>query len=211
MKNDQPMSKDDIAEGFATIAAPVIAERGKAPIRAGKGRLRPIFTVAPSGEVTGVVPHAAVVQGLLVKQGVADATVDGVRPERVKRLDCPALVNVKKNVTPKRCPPCAKAHEKARNRERTNAFRLANPEIWKARSAAWKRANPERVLEMQRESRAKSERQKTTRRAWETKNKAKRDAEASEKRKKTREACRLRSKAWRDKKAAERRTAEVTP
>jgi len=104
-----PMSKGDIAEGFAALAAPVIAERGKAPIRAGKGRSRPVFTVAPSGEVTGIVPHSAVLQGLLVRQGIADAVVEGKRPERILCADCKGIVKVHPGggVIPTKCKKCS--------------------------------------------------------------------------------------------------------
>ena len=110
-----PMSKDDIAEGFATIAAPVLADRGKVPIRAGKGKARLIYTVAPSGEVTGVVPHGAVVQGLLVRQGVEGAVVEGKRPACVSCEQCKRPIPTKKvGRPPSLCASCKDDRRKRR-------------------------------------------------------------------------------------------------
>jgi hypothetical protein len=159
-----PMNKDDIAKGFAVIAAPVIAERGKTPIRAGKGRSRPVFTVAPSGEVTGIVPHAAVVQGLLVKQGVVDAVVDGARPKSVVCDVCQKLLMVRPDGNlPKRHPECRVAKRKelcktwrANNAEKERERNAKRSDETKARLAKWRAQNPDKQKEYEVKYRAEN-------------------------------------------------------
>jgi hypothetical protein len=174
VSDEQSMSKGDIAEGFAAIAAPVIADRGKTPIRAGKGRSRPIFTVAPSGEVTGIVPHAAVVQGLLKAQGIADATVEGVRPKSALCDVCQRILSVRGGggALQKRHAECKAAKHKelraawrAKNAEKERARDAKRSEETKLRMAKWRANNPEKQREHTEKYRAQNPEKCRARRA----------------------------------------------
>lgn len=93
----------DIAPICKAIAAPVVAARGPAPIRARGGVARLLKT-----ESGRTVTHGEVVAGLLARASVEAEVIDGVRPEFVKCEACAKPIKVKPTggALPRKCDRC---------------------------------------------------------------------------------------------------------
>lgn len=93
-----------IAPICEAIAAPVLAERGPAPIKARGGRARLLKT-----ESGRIVTHGEVMGALLARAEIEVAVVDGKRPEWIACADCKVPVKVV-NTTgypPRKCKVCS--------------------------------------------------------------------------------------------------------
>lgn len=99
------MSTDprDIAPICESIQAPVIAERGPAPLHARGGRARLLKT-----ESGRVVTHGEVMTGLLVRSEIEREVFDGRLPEWIACETCkiPVKVSVFGGRLPKKCDKC---------------------------------------------------------------------------------------------------------
>lgn len=92
----------DIAPICESIQAPVIAERGPAPLQARGGRARLLKT-----ESGRTVTHGEVMGALLARAEIEVAVVDGKRPEWIACADCKVPVKVQKiGVIPIGCARC---------------------------------------------------------------------------------------------------------
>lgn len=98
-----------VAEAFEAIADAEVTARGPTPMRPkGRGVLRPIHVVDAKGEVRRVATSADLLAGLLHRQGIEDAVVDGKRPSRSLCSKCHAVVKSKDHHghLPKMCAKC---------------------------------------------------------------------------------------------------------
>lgn len=85
--DDNPAVPPGLAATFEAMAESAIAQRGRAPLKASGGRLRPIKLLSADGVVVGVQTTAEVLKELLRREGV-EASVEGKRPMVIPCAEC---------------------------------------------------------------------------------------------------------------------------
>jgi hypothetical protein len=117
-----------IAEAFEELAAATVLERGPVPIKASKGRTRPIF-VERDGVVVGVTTPGKVLEAVALVAECEIVTQGETRPTQILCADCRCVVPVAK--TAPKIPSRCKKHSADELRRR---YREANPELVRARN-----------------------------------------------------------------------------
>jgi hypothetical protein len=112
------VSRLPIAEDFEALAAATVHERGPVPIKASKGRTRPIF-VERDGAVVGVTTPGKVLEAVALAIEVEISTQGETRPTMILCLDCRCPVPVAKTAPkiPVRCKKHAADEWQRRYRE----------------------------------------------------------------------------------------------
>ncbi len=146
----------EVAEVAEAMAAEALAERGPAPLKARGGRLRPVVVVDAEGKPVKVVDSAALLQGLLKREGV-EVAVEGKRPRVILCADCGKPVSVPRvpqggGAVPQRCKRCGPVHarrgwvESHPDEVREKSRRASASPAGKKRRQRWADKNRESLL-----------------------------------------------------------------
>lgn len=119
-------------------------------------RPAPTIRNAKTGEI---VPPEKLARGLIAVAVLEHATIEGTKTREILCADCKSVVRRGAGAKPKRCKPCAKAFNSARDKERRAAQRAADPDGFLAKKIAqqakWKTASlTDELKERRRQSRA---------------------------------------------------------